>query len=141
MVHLWQHHAGRPSRNGYHNREWAAKMRDIGLTPTDTGLAGGKATGQKMTHLVDPGGRFEKACAAFLAKHPTVLYHDRAGDGGITRKKKAASKTKYACPTCNLNAWAKPDANLWCGDCQEPMEADAMEDAPRPCHSLHGPAF
>jgi hypothetical protein len=25
MVRLWQHHFGQPSRNGYHNSQWAAK--------------------------------------------------------------------------------------------------------------------
>jgi hypothetical protein len=39
-------------------------------------------------------------------------------------KKKAASKTKYTCPLCDLNAWAKPDARLICGDCSEEMEAE-----------------
>ena len=33
MAHLWQHHFGTPSRTGYHNKEWAAKMREIGLIP------------------------------------------------------------------------------------------------------------
>jgi SprT-like family len=124
MCHLWQHHAGKPSRNAYHNKEWAAKMRDIGLIPTDTGQPGGKDTGQKVTHLVEPDGRFAKACAAFLARHPTILYHDRAGEGEATRKKKAASKTKYTCPDCEQNAWAKPDAHLICGDCDQAMEAE-----------------
>ena len=32
----------------------------------------GKETGQKVTHVVAPGGRFEKACT-FLAKKPTIL--------------------------------------------------------------------
>jgi len=125
MCHLWQHHSGTPSRNGYHNKEWAATMRAIGLIPTDTGLAGGKETGQKVTHLVEPGGKFEKSCTAFLAKHSTVLYQDRAGEGE-TRKKKAASKTKYTCPDCQANAWAKPDTHLVCGDCDQPMEAEEM---------------
>ncbi|MDQ2774935.1 MAG: hypothetical protein M3Y57_08460, partial [Acidobacteriota bacterium] len=39
-------------------------------------------------------------------------------DGG-ERKKKAASKTKYTCPTCGANAWAKPDTQLICGACYE----------------------
>ena len=129
MVHLWQHHAGKPSRNGYHNSQWAAKMREVGLIPTDTGEPGGKETGQKVTHIVEEGGRFDKACTAFVEKHATVLYHDRAGEGkaAVTRKKKAASKTKYTCPGCGFNAWAKPDGNLWCGDCEEPMEAEEPE--------------
>src|SRR5262249_36818397 len=31
MVHQWQHRFGKPSRRGYHNREWARKMVEIGL--------------------------------------------------------------------------------------------------------------
>ena len=128
MVHLWQHHCGKPSRNGYHNKQWADRMRGIGLIPSDTGQPGGKDTGQKITHVIEPGGRFEKACAAFLAKHTTILYHDRAGEGeAATRKKKAASKTKYTCPGCGLGAWAKPDAPLVCGKCKEPMKADTPD--------------
>jgi hypothetical protein len=131
MVHLWQHHRGKPSRSGYHNQEWAAKMREVGLIPTDTGEPGGKDTGQKMTHIIEPGGRFEAACTAFLSTAPAILYHDRAGDGDAAkvRRKKAASKTKYTCPGCGFNAWAKPDAPLVCGDCQEPMQADEPDAA------------
>jgi predicted SprT family Zn-dependent metalloprotease len=126
MCHLWQHHFGKPSRASYHNKEWAAKMREAGLLPTDTGLPGGKDTGQKVTHLIEQGGRFERACTAYLATAPAILYHDRAGDGEAdpARKKKAASKTKYTCPACGLNAWAKPAARLICGDCSEEMEAE-----------------
>ncbi len=38
MVHLWQHHFGKPSRAAYHNKEWAAKMHTVGLVPSDTGV-------------------------------------------------------------------------------------------------------
>src|SRR4051794_34389857 len=31
MAHLWQHHHGKPSRTCYHNKEWAAKMKEVGL--------------------------------------------------------------------------------------------------------------
>jgi predicted SprT family Zn-dependent metalloprotease len=126
MVHLWQHHQGKPSRSSYHNKQWAARMREVGLIPTDTGLAGGKETGQKMTHLIEEGGRFEKACAAFLEQQGPILYHDRARDEQA-RRQKTASKTKYSCDTCGQNAWAKPDAHLICGDCMEPMETELLE--------------
>jgi hypothetical protein len=129
MAHLWQHHHGKPSRGGYHNQEWAARMRAVGLIPTDTGAPGGKETGQKMSHVIAPGGRFEQACTAFLTGHPAILYSDRAGEAepGTARrdrKKKAASKTKFTCPECQANAWAKPAAKLICGECEEPMLAE-----------------
>jgi predicted SprT family Zn-dependent metalloprotease len=125
MAHLWQHHFGRPSRTAYHNREWAAKMREVGLIPSTTGQPGGKETGQRVSHYIEEGGRFDRACTAFLATAVAVLYHDRAGDGkaAAMRRQKAASKTRYTCPGCGLNAWAKPGAPLACGDCLEPMRA------------------
>jgi len=100
MVHLWQHHFGKPSRQSYHNKQWAAKMREVGLVPTGTGESGGKETGQNMTHYVEKGGRFSKACKTYLAAGDAFLYQDRAGDEEATktRRKKAASKTKYTCP-------------------------------------------
>src|SRR4051794_2203132 len=44
MVHLWQHHFGKPGRGRYHNAEWAEKMKSIGLQPTSTGKDGGAET-------------------------------------------------------------------------------------------------
>ena len=131
MAHLWQHHFGKPGRRGYHNSEWAAKMREIGLTPvalSSTGQPNGKDTGEKVSHTIDEAGRFAKACAAFLATKPAILYHDRAGEGEA-RKKKVASKTKYTCPECQANAWAKPDTNLVCGDCEQTMEAEEPDES------------
>jgi predicted SprT family Zn-dependent metalloprotease len=129
MAHLWQHHHGKPGRRGYHNREWAAKMRDIGLIPSDTGQPGGKETGEKVSHYIDEGGRFAGACAAYLATDAAILYHDRAGEGDAARRKKAASKTKYTCPACQANAWAKPDTKLVCGECDEKMQAEEPDEA------------
>ncbi len=62
QCHLWQHEFGQPSRNGYHNQEWAGKMESVGLQPTDTGLEGGKRTGQKMGDYPIRGGHFLVAC-------------------------------------------------------------------------------
>jgi hypothetical protein len=47
MAHLWQQHFGKPGRRGYHNKQWAAKMDELGLTPSHTGEPGGKRTGNK----------------------------------------------------------------------------------------------
>jgi predicted SprT family Zn-dependent metalloprotease len=45
MCHLWQFAFGKPSRTCYHNKEWAHKMEDIGLMPSDTGEPGGARIG------------------------------------------------------------------------------------------------
>ena len=57
MVHVWQHAHGKPGARGYHNKEWAAKMKAIGLQPSSTGMVGGKETGQRMMDYIIPGGR------------------------------------------------------------------------------------
>jgi hypothetical protein len=103
-------------------------MRSVGLIPSETGQEGGKETGQKVSHYIEPGGPFEKACSAFLASNSAVLYHDRAGEDAEARRKKAASKTKYTCPVCELNAWAKPDVVLICGECNEELEPTLTDD-------------
>lgn len=122
MVHLWQHHFGKPPRNCYHNKEWARKMWLVGLVPSDTEGPGGKETGQSMSHYVRQGGPFEKACSTFLSTNAGFLYQDRSAEDEKTRRKKVQSKTKYSCPGCELNAWAKPNVHLLCGECEEEME-------------------
>ena len=125
MAHLQQHHFGKPSRSGYHNREWAWMMKAVGLIPSDTAAPGGKEIGQRVSHYIEPGGRFDRACAELVSQGFDPLYVERWSEGGEkARKKKAASKTRYTCPDCQTNAWAKPDVHLVCGVCDERMEAD-----------------
>src|SRR5712691_4050329 len=73
MVHLWQHHCGKPSRSGYHNKEWAAKMEAIGLVPSDTGAPGGKRTGQHMSHYVQEDGPFQRAYLDLAGKDGAII--------------------------------------------------------------------
>jgi hypothetical protein len=128
MTHVEQKHFGNPSKDGYHNTEWGTLMDAIGLTPSDTGEPGGKRTGKKVTHYIEPGGRFSEACAAFLASgQPLTLYSDqwRSEEDKAKARKKTASKTKYTCPGCDQNAWGKPDLLILCGVCELEFEADA----------------
>jgi predicted SprT family Zn-dependent metalloprotease len=120
MAHHWQFCFGKPGRGRYHNREWAAKMEEIGLMPSDTGMPGGRKTGQRVTHYVIAGGSFEVACREFLAGGVRLEWQSRENDP----KGREKNKTKYTCPACGLNAWAKPEANLVCGDCGEQLNAD-----------------
>jgi len=124
MVHLWQHHFGKPTRAAYHNKEWAAKMRFIGLVPSATGQPGGKPTGQRMTHYIEPSGPFAAEAARLITGGFVLRWQAQGqGDGAsATAKKKNKSKTKYTCCDCGQNAWARPDARLLCGDCGIRME-------------------
>jgi predicted SprT family Zn-dependent metalloprotease len=128
MVHLWQHHFGTPSRRAYHNRAWADKMEAIGLEPSDTGCSGGKRTGQHMSHYIRDGGPFHRTCAALLAEGFAISWRDRGRDDehGKTPKK-SGTRTKYTCPGCGLNAWAKADAVLLCGACVVALVAEEGE--------------
>lgn len=117
MAHVWQQTHGTPPRRSYHDRQWAAKMKDIGLQPSTTGEPGGKETGDKVTHYIIPGGPYAKAYARLKAKG--FQLHWQSAPAGKNAKAKKASKTKFTCPDCGQNAWAKPDALLICGVCFE----------------------
>jgi hypothetical protein len=122
MAHLWQQHFGEPSRTSYHNKEWAAKMKEIGLYPSSTAEPGGKETGQKVSHYIIEGGPFDVAFAKLEAIGVSELLGDRWDEGEKAAKAKAkknASKTAFQCPTCELKAWAKADARLICGECSD----------------------
>ena len=129
MAHLQQHHFGKPGRTSYHNKEWAQMMRAVGLIPSDTGAPGGREIGQKVSHYIEEGGPFARACAELVNGGFDPFYVELWSEGDATkRKKKAASKTRYSCPECGTNAWAKPDVHLVCGECDERMEEDVAGD-------------
>jgi predicted SprT family Zn-dependent metalloprotease len=125
MCHCFQQHFGTPSRQGYHNKEWVAQMIAIGLMPSDTGIPGGKQTGQRVSHYIIEGGPFDRAAEALLSTGFCLNWQSVVVEREQERVAKAQSKTKYTCPSCGQNAWAKLDASLMCGACEEPMEARA----------------
>jgi hypothetical protein len=92
MVHLWQNDFGDPSRKGYHNKQWADKMQEIGLIPTDTGEPGGKKTGQAMTHYIADNGPFVKAFNALKEKNIKYLPQKMLNTGKKSAGKAAASQ-------------------------------------------------
>ena len=125
MAHVWQQTHGQVPRRSYHDRQWAAKMKEIGLQPSNTGEPGGKETGQSVSHYILPGGAYAKAYAKLAASGFELSWQSRP-DHGEERKKKRASKTKFTCPECNQNAWAKPDALLLCGACHDDGEGEIV---------------
>jgi DNA-directed RNA polymerase subunit RPC12/RpoP len=114
MMHVWQHVFGKPAARGYHNKEWAAKMKSIGLQLSNTGAVGGKETGQQMSHYIIPDGPFAKAFSALAAtgwRLNLQSAHRPGAKGGIN------SKTKFTCAECGQNAWGKPDLAIRCELC------------------------
>lgn len=115
MAHVWQQCHGKPPRRCYHDKQWSSKMKAIGLQPTATGEPGGKETGQRVTHCIISGGPFQRAYEELQASGFRLSWQAMPDLTAAT--KKAASKTKYTCPSCGTNAWAKPETNLICADC------------------------
>src|SRR5690606_37233909 len=64
-------------RGNYHNKEWADKMEQVGLMPSNTGEPGGKRTGDRMTHYILQGGAFERRCDQLLTRAYTLSWLDR----------------------------------------------------------------
>ena len=118
MVHLWQEKFGKPGRRGYHNKQWATKMDELGLTPSHSGEPGGKRTGQSVTHIIVDGGPFDQSWADLESGNFTFDYQDRITNGPETVRK---IKVRYACPVCSIHVWGKPELRIACQDCGEPM--------------------
>jgi predicted SprT family Zn-dependent metalloprotease len=115
MAHLWQQQFGKPGRGRYHNAQWANKMEELGLMPSNTGAPGGKRTGQQMTHYIIDGGPFD-TCWKQLADQGFVLtWQDRA----VEQSSAGKTKVKYRCPQCGLQVWGKPDLHIRCEDCDD----------------------
>src|SRR5262245_21131280 len=97
MAHVWQQAYGKPPRKSYHDREWAKKMKEVGLQPSSTGEVGGKETGQRVTHYIVEGGPFSSAFAKLQSTG--FKLHWQSHVDSKERQKKAESKTKYTCPS------------------------------------------
>lgn len=128
MVHAWQQDNGTPSRSGYHNKEWAAKALEVGLEPkaytAEGKLIPDVITGQRIDTVTIPDGPFEQALIempedTMLPWLANELYFDEEKEKKPVTKQ--GKRSKYTCPGCGTNAWAKPGCNLMCGDCHMDM--------------------
>jgi predicted SprT family Zn-dependent metalloprotease len=125
MVHCQQNHGGKPGRRGYHNVEWGRMMKAVGLHPSDTGEAGGKESGERVSHYIVEGGLYQQAYRKLAITGLKLHWQSgMAGKGGVGKPKPPSSKIKYTC-TCGLRAWAKPGVSLMCAECEELMEETA----------------
>jgi len=128
QCHVWQFHMSayqnrRKKRRAYHDKEWGAKMEDLGLMPSSTGKPGGKKTGNRVSHWIIPGGRFQKACHELIASGHTFTWRERENERLKAKLLKAKapfkpdrSKTPFKCPNpgCNQRAWANHTALIAC---------------------------
>ena len=128
MVHLWQHTYGKRLRPGYHDQQWGAKMKELGLYPSSTGAVGGKETGYAMQHYIVPGGAFQQAFQTLAASgwKPNIQSEPGPGQQGPTPR---TSKHKFTCPRCGQNCWGARDLKVKCGDCDLRMINPTAGDA------------
>ena len=119
MCHQWKADFGTPTRGGYHDREWGQQMELVGLIPSNTGLPGGKKTGQQMTHYVAENGAFE---CAFHKMPEAVALPWLTGSLPDTANppSKNKNKVKYECGCGNM-VWGKADLLVLCGECGDPF--------------------
>lgn len=134
MVHVWQFEYGTPSNWGYHNKEWAFKMKEIGLVPSNTGRVGGKQIGEKMSHYLENTGRFEQAfnnlpetcLLPFTAfkKEQSLLKEGASGETLVNTKKESYNPAKrnrnkiiYVCTECSTKLYSNKEINVRCENC------------------------
>jgi predicted SprT family Zn-dependent metalloprotease len=141
MVHLWQFEFGTPSKNRYHNKEWAFQMQTVGLVPSDTGLPDGRQTGENMSHYIKEAGRYEvafdkmpKKCLYPLSIVPkrelrkaniNVIPRNSEKDKDNMknrRRRTSTSKLQYLCPKCAQKAYGGKQLSLVCGHCNKVMK-------------------
>ncbi len=115
MTHLEQQEYGTPGKKGFHNKAWVKLMERVGLIPVGQG---GKQTGRKVSHEIDPEGPFVQALQELM---PFDLPYFTAPVVNDAAKKKDLSKVKRECPHCEAKAWAKQGMRLICGDCDAEM--------------------
>jgi len=130
MSHQWQQHYGTPGRGGYHNREWADKVLEIGLKPINVNDSDAE-TGDSITTILIKGGLAMLALANMPEDISIPFYAEIMGnpdddddkkDRGPqeevpTPKPKSGQRTKYTCPNCGTNMWGRSGINVQCMDC------------------------
>lgn len=118
MAHLLIEEAGKASRNGYHSSKWAKEMDNIGLAPSSTGAEGGKRTGQRVSHYIIPGGKFD---VAFKEIPKEYLLPWNCSDLEL-KKAVVPKRSKYICAGCPLKVYGKQELSVKCGNCNTYMD-------------------
>lgn len=137
LVHLWQHHAGQAGRRGYHNQEWAGKMRSIGLVPSTIGGRRGSQTGDRVGQAVKSHGRLAELIAGLpplprLEPHQAAQKHQPPPPG--------RSKTTYAC-VCGTRVWGRSRLRLLCMACGQPLQEAIIAPPTDPTSSCNYPVY
>lgn len=78
MVALDQYlNSNKPPRRRYRNGEWADMCEAIGLMPSETGMPGGKRTGENVDVYIIDGGKFDEATSELVDTAFRLSWLDR----------------------------------------------------------------
>lgn len=114
QVHLWRQEFGtQPQPKTHHDKEWAAKMEDIGLMPSRTGEPGGKKTGRRVTHYVIDKAGFDLSCDELLASGFTLSC---VSWPQMKPAKPKVPKATFQCPGCEAKVRGKEEVKVLCGE-------------------------
>lgn len=122
LVHEQCHvlrHQIKGKTSAYHDREWAALMKQVGLHPSTTGKPGGAETGWKVTHYIVPRGPFAVAFAKLAASGWKLNLES------VPRKKTnggGKNKDTFSCTSCGQKVWGKPNTAVDCRHCGTAMQ-------------------
>jgi hypothetical protein len=97
--------------------------------PSITGEEGGKKIGERVSHYIQPGGRFEKACNALIVAVLQCLGSRSPAPGkSWSAKGSVYIKKKYNFKFYSLATWGKPEIKGGCGECRIGLEAEIPEE-------------
>lgn len=117
MVHCWQQVYGKPGRNGYHNKQWANKMKDVGLKPFSI-LDSKLETGFKCSHEIVPNSVFTDLAEVFTKQFGDIQLQTNyfvPTNNKVTVKKRPVVKCQCGSFTVPFGVNLKITCNT-CGD-------------------------
>jgi len=149
MVHLWQEYFGSPGRGRYHNKEWAEKMKLVGLQPFNV-TNDKRETGDRVSHYIVQNGKFEQCTNSLTDNGFSITWLDRQieaqpeteleensldeeiihnieiinsseDEKRSLQKSTGGQRIKYTCPNEHYSVWGKNNINPICGECNEFM--------------------
>lgn len=146
LCHLRQAYEGTPGRGGYHNKEFAEMMREIGLIAYSVDNPE-KEVGDRVSHRIDPNGLFAEKTKILLSSGFSFPWvdldfrgsHSSGGldlseiekiktfgveidlSGGTKEKPKSGVRVKYTCPNDHYSVWGKSGIDPKCGTCDQYM--------------------
>jgi predicted SprT family Zn-dependent metalloprotease len=105
---------GPNSKRSGHGKSFVRVMNAIGLTPSKTGLPGGKQSGTSMWHFVSQDSDVFNIAFKKLEATGFVMPWGAVVDVLVTKKSKSGRRSSYQCECCSAKASAKLNLELYC---------------------------